>query len=154
VRKCLQCFDTVGWVAGRASGVKKLSGEVLAWLSVWNEVQTCILPSRCHCHSLSLAPVKSRLVSPFWYRPTRVVPDKGLLNGCACVCGVCWVDWTGCTVLLIKCSMTAGCRRSYSTTLNDDFSRSLSTLHITHCLWGTEMEIENVSEMTCFVGYS
>jgi len=31
---CLQCFDTVGWVAGRAS--KKLSGGVLAWLSVWN----------------------------------------------------------------------------------------------------------------------
>jgi len=24
---------------------------------VWDEVQTCILPSRCHCHSPSLAPV-------------------------------------------------------------------------------------------------
>jgi len=24
---------------------KKLSGEVLAWLSVWSEVQTCIQPS-------------------------------------------------------------------------------------------------------------
>jgi len=24
---------------------KKLSGEVLAWLSVWSEVQTCIWPS-------------------------------------------------------------------------------------------------------------
>jgi len=22
----------------------------------------------------------------FWYRPTRVVPDKGPLNGCVCVC--------------------------------------------------------------------
>jgi len=22
----------------------------------------------------------------FWYRPTRVVPDKQLLNGCVCVC--------------------------------------------------------------------
>jgi len=30
----LQCFDAVGWAAGRASGLKKLSGEVLAWLSV------------------------------------------------------------------------------------------------------------------------
>jgi len=49
------------------------------------EVQTCIWPSGCHCHSLSLAPVKSRLVFPFWYRFTRVVPDKGLLNGCVCV---------------------------------------------------------------------
>ena len=32
---------------------KKLSGGVLVWLSVWSEVQTCIWPSWCHCHSLS-----------------------------------------------------------------------------------------------------
>ena len=54
-------------------------------LSVWSEVQTCIWPSWCHCHSLSLASVKSRLVLPFWYWLTWVVPDKGPLNGCACV---------------------------------------------------------------------
>ena len=42
--------------------VKKLSGGVLAWLSVWSEVQTCIWPSWCHYHSLSLASVQSRLV--------------------------------------------------------------------------------------------
>jgi len=35
---------------------------------------------------MSLASVKSRLVLPFWYRLTRVVPDKGPLNGCVCVC--------------------------------------------------------------------
>ena len=35
---------------------------------------------------LSLALVKSRLVLPFWYRLTRVVPDNGPLNGCVCVC--------------------------------------------------------------------
>jgi len=28
---CLQCFDAVGWAAGRASG-----GGVLAWLSAWS----------------------------------------------------------------------------------------------------------------------
>ena len=39
-----------------------------------------------NCHSLSLASVKSRLVLPFWYRLTRVVPEKGPLNGCVCVC--------------------------------------------------------------------
>jgi len=39
-----------------------------------------------HCHSLSLASVKSRLVLPFWYRLTRVVPDKGPLNGCVRAC--------------------------------------------------------------------
>ena len=31
----------------------------------------------CHCHSLSLASVNSRLVLPFWYRLTQAVPDKG-----------------------------------------------------------------------------
>ena len=57
---------------------------MLEWLSVWSEVQTCIRPSWCHCHSLSLASEKSRLVSPFWYQLTWVVPDKGPLNVCVC----------------------------------------------------------------------
>ena len=65
---------------------KKLSGGMLVWLSVWSEVQTCTRPSWCHCHSLSLASVKSRLVLPFWYQLTWVVPDKGPLNGCVFVC--------------------------------------------------------------------
>jgi len=34
----------VGWQEGHPA-CKKLSGEVLAWLSVWSEVQTCIWPS-------------------------------------------------------------------------------------------------------------
>ena len=75
----------VGWQEGHPA-CKKLSGGVLAWLSVWSEVQTCIWPSCCHCHSLSLAPVKYRLVLPFWYRLTRVVPEKVPLNGYVCVC--------------------------------------------------------------------
>ena len=29
---------------------------------------------------------KSKLVLPFWYRLTWVVPDKGPLNGCHCCC--------------------------------------------------------------------
>ena len=33
--------------------VKKLSGGVLVWLSVWSEVQTCIWSSCCHCRSLT-----------------------------------------------------------------------------------------------------
>ena len=45
----------------------------------------------CHCHSLSLASVKSRLVLPFWYCLTRVVLDKGPLNGCVCDLAV--VKW-------------------------------------------------------------
>ena len=42
INRLLQCFDAVGWAAGRASG---LTGGVLAWLSVWSEVQTCIQSS-------------------------------------------------------------------------------------------------------------
>jgi len=34
----------VGWQEGRPA-CKKLSGGVLAWLSVWSEMQTCIWPS-------------------------------------------------------------------------------------------------------------
>ena len=76
-------------LVGRQEGhpaCKKLSGGVPAWLSVWSEVQTCIWPSWCHCRSLSLASVKSRLVLPFWYLLTQVVLDKGPLNVCVCVC--------------------------------------------------------------------
>jgi len=43
-------------------------------------------PADATSTSLSFASVKSRLVSPFWYRLIRVVPDRGLLNGCVCVC--------------------------------------------------------------------
>ena len=84
-------FSALTLLVGRQEGHpawKKLSGEVLAWLSVWSEVQACIYPSWCHCHSLSLASVKSRLVLPIWYRLTWVIPEKGPLNGCVCVCVV------------------------------------------------------------------
>jgi len=74
----------VGRQEGHPAG-KKLSGGVLESLSVWSKVQTCIWPSWRHCHSLSLASGKCRLVSPFWYRLTWVVPVKGSLNGCVCI---------------------------------------------------------------------
>ena len=82
------------WLGGR-KGVRPVKtewwpGRVLAWLFVWSEVQTFVWPSWCHCHSLSLASVKSTLVLPFWYWMTRVVLDKGLLNGCVCLC-VCFI---------------------------------------------------------------
>ena len=62
--------------------VKNLSGWVLAWLSVWSEVQTWYRPTDAtatHCLLL-------QMVLLFGYRLTRVVPDKGLLNGCMYVC--------------------------------------------------------------------
>jgi len=47
-------FSALTLLVGRQEGhpaCKKLSGRLLAWLSVWSEVQTCIWPSWCHCHS-------------------------------------------------------------------------------------------------------
>ena len=41
-------FSALMLLVGRQEGhpaCKKLSGGVLAWLSVWSEVQTCICPS-------------------------------------------------------------------------------------------------------------
>ena len=42
---------------------------------------------------MSLASVKSRLVLPFRYQLTRVVPDKGPLNVHACVCVLVSGSW-------------------------------------------------------------
>ena len=77
-------FSALTPLVGRQEGhpaCKKLSDGMLAWLSVWSKVQTCIWPSWCHCHSLPVASVKSRLALPFWYWLTRVVPEKEPLNG-------------------------------------------------------------------------
>ena len=64
--------------------LKILIADMLVWLSVWSEVQiVCIGPSWCHCHWLSVASVKSRLVLPFWCRLTQVILEKRSLNGCS-----------------------------------------------------------------------
>ena len=77
----------VGWQEEHPA-CEKLSDKMLAWLFVWSEVQTCIWSCwcHCHCHSLPLPSVKSWLVLSFWSQFTLVVPEKGLLNGCVCVC--------------------------------------------------------------------
>jgi len=75
---CLQCFDTIGWASEGHPVCKKLSGEVIC---LGRDADLHI----CHCHSLSFASVKSRLVLPCWYQLTWVVPDKGPLNRGVCV---------------------------------------------------------------------
>jgi len=45
------------WQQKGNQACNKISDEMLAWLSVWGEMQICIWPSWCHCHSLSLTPV-------------------------------------------------------------------------------------------------
>jgi len=89
------------WLGGR-KGIQPVKTE---WWSagvfVWSEMQTCIWPSWCHCHSLSLDSVKSTLVLPFWYWLTLVVPVKGPLNVCVLVCitrflvfSLCWSQFS------------------------------------------------------------
>jgi len=78
----LQCFDTVGRQEGHPACKK------LEW---WGAGVVVCLERSADLHMAqlmpltSLASVKSRLVLPFWYWLTRVVPDKGPLNGCVCV---------------------------------------------------------------------
>ena len=69
----LQCYDAVGCVVGRASGL--LKRVVGCWRGYLSGARSRfeIWPSWCHCHSLSLASVKSRL---FWCWLTRVIPNK------------------------------------------------------------------------------
>jgi len=105
------------WLGSRKGiwPVKKLSGGVLAWLSDWSEVQTCLWPSGCHCHSLSLASVKSRLVYPFWYRLTRVVPagQKAIKRVCVCVCAINWRLFTIWHIRVDISWISAACWESY-----------------------------------------
>ena len=74
----------VGWQEGHPA-CKKLSGGLLAWLSVWGEVQTCIRPSWYHCHSLSCYS-KIEIGFTFLVPAHPVVLEKGPLNGRVCVC--------------------------------------------------------------------
>jgi len=78
-------FIALTLLVGRQEGhpaCKKLSGGVLSWL---------LSGARCR-FAYGLADATAThclLVLPFWYWLTRVVPDKGPLNGCVCVCGCC-----------------------------------------------------------------
>jgi len=74
--------------------LQKLSGGMLAWLSVWDDVhiaQQMPLPLTISCSSKARL-VLTCLVLPFWYVLTRVVPDicqkisKTVVCVCVCVC--------------------------------------------------------------------
>ena len=78
-------------LVGRQEGhpaCKKPSGGVLAWLSVWSEVQTCMLPL---AQSMPL-PLTVSCFSKIQIGFTFLVlahlgsPGKGPLDGCVCVC--------------------------------------------------------------------
>ena len=92
-------------LVGRQEGhpaCKKLSGGVLAWLSVWSKVQTSIWPSWCHCHSPSLRFSKIQIDFTFLVPAHPGSPGKGPLNGCVCSVS-CWLCWVA-DAALVHCS--------------------------------------------------
>jgi len=89
----LLAFSALSLLVGRQEGhpaCKKLSGGVLAWLSVWSKTQTCIWPSWCHCYSLSLASVPADPGSP-GKRAAKWVCVCWLMRYSECWCCTCLV---------------------------------------------------------------
>ena len=79
---CLQCFDAVVWVSGRASGPEKSEWWGAGMVIFWSKVQiACIWFSWCHCHPIISA---SGMVYP---SGTDVPgsPGQGVINGCSVV---------------------------------------------------------------------
>ena len=74
----------IGWQKGHLACKKTLSVGVLALLSVWCEVQTCImaqlmpLPLTVSCFS------KIHITFTFLVLAHLCSPGKSLLNGCVC----------------------------------------------------------------------
>ena len=77
----------VGWQEGHPAS-RKLSGGVLVWLSAWREVQISIQPSWCHCHSVSLASVKSSLMQTVHTHRTSLHQAAKLIAALLRVVGV------------------------------------------------------------------
>ena len=84
--QCLQCFDAVGWVAGRASDLYQTE-----W---WGAGVVICLERGADLHMAQLMPLpltvscfsKIQIGFTFLYRLTWVVPEKWPLKGCMCVC--------------------------------------------------------------------
>ena len=82
---CLQCFDTVGWAAERASGQQKTEWWGAGVVICLEPGEDLYMAQLMPLPLTVLASVKSRLVLPFWHRPTHVVLKKGPLNRCVCI---------------------------------------------------------------------
>ena len=84
----LVAFSALTLLVGRQEGhpaCKKLIGEVLAWLSVWSDVQTCICPADAtatHCLSCFS---KIQIGFTFLVQAHLGSPGKRPLNVCLCV---------------------------------------------------------------------
>ena len=84
------CFLQAGCPSCRpTNSVKALKARsYLCTYDYLASTQTVAISTMNSYHQFYLTSVKSRLVLSFWYQLTRVVPDKGPLNRCVCVCVV------------------------------------------------------------------
>jgi len=102
----LQCFDAVGWASGRSSGCKKLSHEVLAWLSVCSEVQMiCIWSSWCHCHPIISCFIKMQTSLTFLVPAYPGCPGKEAIKWVS-VCLPCKFLYPRCPSCRRQCQST------------------------------------------------
>ena len=92
----------LGWTGKRAV---KWVCCVFNWVVWWGAGMVICLERGADLHMAQLMPlpltvssVKSRLVLPFWYRLTRVVPFKGLLNMCVCMRASVRAEPTSCSL--------------------------------------------------------
>jgi len=73
-------------VRKRMRPVKNLSDEVLAWLSVWSELQTiCMWSSWCHFHPIISCFIKIQIGLTCLVPACPSCPGKRPLNGCLSV---------------------------------------------------------------------
>ena len=83
---CLQCFDVVGWEAGRAASLYKTE-----W---WGAGVVICLELGANLHTAQLMPLpltvscfcKIQIGFTFLVPAHPASPGKGPLNGCVCVC--------------------------------------------------------------------
>jgi len=83
-------FSALMLLVGRQedhSACNKLNGGVRAWLSVWDEVQICIWPNWCHCHSY-FSKIQIGFIFLVQAHPgnSRKSPEGRKMDVCVCVC--------------------------------------------------------------------
>ena len=84
-------FSALTLLVGRQEG--HLARKKTAW---WGAAMVICVQQGADLHMAQLMPLpltvscfsKIQIGSTFWYRLTWVVPDKGPLNGCVCVCAM------------------------------------------------------------------
>ena len=98
------------WLGSR-KGIQPVKNWVVGW---WGAGVVICLERGADLHIAQLIPLpltdscfsKIQIGLPFWYQPTRVVPEKGPLNGCVCVCEP--------LIVRSSCDMKLACMRRNS----------------------------------------